>query len=150
MSRCNALPWEIWKIVQGFNDTLDAVMAPLDEASEVLVKMADKDLTARLQRDYRGFYNQIKKTINAVARNLDKALQQMAIGAEQVASASVQISTGGQLLSQGASDQASSLEEISSSLQEMSSMIKQNAQNAREAKEWRNMPVAALIRVWRA
>ena len=75
------------KIVQGFNDTLDAVLAPLDEASEVLVKMADKDLTARLQRDYRGFYNQIKKTINAVARNLDKALQQMAIGAQQVASA---------------------------------------------------------------
>ena len=122
------------KIVQGFNDTLDAVMAPLDEASEVLVKMADKDLTARLQRDYKGFYNQIKKTINAVARNLDKALQQMAIGADQVASASVQISTGGQFLSQGASEQASSLEEISSSLQEMSSMIKQNAQNAREAK----------------
>ncbi|HUN55619.1 MAG TPA: methyl-accepting chemotaxis protein [Smithella sp.] len=121
-------------IVQGFNDTLDAVMAPLNEASDVLVKMAEKDLTARLRQDYKGFYNMIKKTINAVARNLDKALQQMAIGAEQVASASIQISTGGQLLSQGASDQASSLEEISSSLQEMSSMIKQNAQNAREAR----------------
>ncbi|MGD0280707.1 MAG: methyl-accepting chemotaxis protein [Smithella sp.] len=122
------------KIVKGFNDTLDAVMAPLDEASEVLVKMAKKDMSARLQHDYKGFYDQIKKTINAVARNLDTALQQMAIGADQVASASVQVSTGGQSLSQGASDQASSLEEISSSLQEMSSMIKQNTLNAREAK----------------
>src|SRR5208283_2027932 len=122
------------KIVQGFNDTMDAVMAPLEEASDVLVKMAQKDLSARLQRDYKGFYNDIKKTINAVGKNLDKALQQVAIGAEQVTSASVQVSTGGQSLSQGASEQASSLEEVSSSLQEMSSMIKQNALNAREAK----------------
>jgi methyl-accepting chemotaxis protein len=122
------------KIVQGFNDTMDAVMAPLEEASDVLVKMAQKDLSARLQRDYKGFYNDIKKTINAVGKNLDKALQQVAIGAEQVTSASVQVSTGGQSLSQGASEQASSLEEVSSSLQEMSSMIKQNTLNAREAK----------------
>ena len=122
------------KIVQGFNDMIDAVMAPLEESSDVLVKMAHKDLSARLQRDYKGFYNYIKKTINAVGRNLDQALQQVAIGAEQVASSSVQVSTGGQSLSQGASEQASSLEEISSSLQEMSSMIKQNTLNAREAK----------------
>src|SRR5664280_1348666 len=122
------------KIVQGFNDTIDAVMAPLEEASEVLVKLAHRDLSARLQRDYKGYYDQIKRTINAVGKNLDKALQQVAIGAEQVASASVQISNGGQSLSQGASEQASSLEEISSSLQEMSSMTKQSTLNAKEAK----------------
>jgi methyl-accepting chemotaxis protein len=122
------------KIVQGFNDTMDAVMAPLEEASDVLVKLAHRDLSARLQRDYKGFYNEIKKTINAVGKNLDKALQQVAIGADQVTSASMQVSTGGQSLSQGTSEQASSLEEVSSSLQEMSSMIKQNTLNAKEAK----------------
>jgi methyl-accepting chemotaxis protein len=122
------------KIVQGFNDTIDAVMAPLEEASEVLVKLAHRDLTARLQRDYKGYYDQIKRTINAVGKNLDKALQQVAIGADQVASATIQISNGGQSLSQGASEQASSLEEVSSSLQEMSSMTKQNTLNAKEAQ----------------
>jgi methyl-accepting chemotaxis protein len=109
-------------------------MAPLEEASDVLVKLAHRDLSARLQRDYKGFYDQIKQTINAVGKNLDKALQQVAIGADQVASATIQISTGGQSLSQGASEQASSLEEVSSSLQEMSSMTKQNTLNAKEAK----------------
>ena len=136
MNRANLTPYhgKYKKIVQGFNDTIDAVMAPLEEASDVLVKMAHRDLSVRLQRDYKGFYNEIKKTINAVGKNLDKALQQVAIGAEQVALASVQVSTGGQSLSQGASEQASSLEEISSSLQEMSSMTKQNTLNAKEAK----------------
>ena len=122
------------KIVQSFNDTIDAVVSPLAEASDILVKLAHRDLSARLQKEYKGLYEDVKKTINAVGRNLDKALQQVAIGADQVASASIQISTGGQSLSQGASEQASSLEEVSSSLQEMSSMTKQNTLNAKEAK----------------
>jgi len=136
MNRADVTPYhgKYRKIVQGFNDTLDAIMAPLDESSDVLVRLAQKDLSARLQRDYKGFYDLIKKTINAVGRNLDKALQQIATGAEQVALASDQVSTGGQMLSRGASEQAGSLEEISSSLQEMSSMIKLNALNANEAK----------------
>ena len=122
------------EIVQGVNKTLDAVMGPINEASGVLVQVANKDMTARVKGDYKGDHAKIKESLNLAVENLDKALQQVAIGAEQVASASVQVSTGGQSLSQGASEQASSLEEVSSNLQEMSSMTKQNAINAREAK----------------
>jgi len=122
------------EIVAGVNKTLDAIMGPINEASAILEKVANKDLSDRIKGDYKGFYTDIKETINMAVENLDKALQQVAIGAEQVASASVQVSTGGQALSQGASEQASSLEEVSSSLQEMSSMTRQNAQNAREAR----------------
>jgi methyl-accepting chemotaxis protein len=121
-------------IVAGVNNTLDAIMGPIGEASMVLEKVANKDMSARVNGDYKGDYARIKESINSAVENLDKALQQVAIGAEQVASASVQVSTGGQSLSQGASEQASSLEEISSSLQEMSSMTKQNVLNARDAK----------------
>src|SRR5208283_2907276 len=121
-------------IVAGVNNTLDAIMGPIGEASMVLDKVANKDMSARVNGDYKGDYARIKESINSAVENLDKALQQVAIGAEQVASASVQVSTGGQALSQGASEQASSLEEVSSSLQEMSSMTKQNVLNARDAK----------------
>ena len=121
-------------IVSGVNKTLDAVVAPFEEASAVLVKMAHRDLSVRIKGDYKGYYDLIKQTINTVVKKLDKALQQVAIGADQVASASIQISTSSQSLSQGASEQASSLEEVSSSLQEISAMTKQNTLNAREAK----------------
>ncbi|MCE5211801.1 MAG: methyl-accepting chemotaxis protein [Deltaproteobacteria bacterium] len=135
--RANTTPYQgkYKKIVQGFNDTLDAVMAPLDEASDVLVRMSEKDMSARLKRDYKGFYNQIKKTINAVGRNLDNSLQQIVIGANQVASASAQVSIGSQSLSMVASEQAGSLAQVSTCLQEMLSMTKQNAINARDANK---------------
>ena len=135
-NRADVTPYQgsFKQIIQSFNDTLDAVMNPINEAALVLQQVADKDMTARMAGDYKGDHARIKESINVAVDNLDKALQQVAISADQVASASMQVSTGGQSLSQGASEQASSLEEISSSLQEMSSMTKQNALNAREAK----------------
>ena len=122
------------KIVQGFNDTIDAIMGPINEASGVLNKIARKDMTVRMMGEYKGDHAKTKDGLNMFVEHMDKTLQQVAIGADQVASASLQVSAGGQSLSQGASEQASSLEEVSSSLQEMSSMIKQNTLNAKEAQ----------------
>ena len=129
----NAFSGAYQEIVHGVNRTLDEVMGPINAASAVLEKIADKDMTARISGNFKGDHARIKESLNMAAENLDKALQQVAIGADQVAAASLQVSTGGQALSQGASEQASSLEEVSSSLQEMSSMTKQNTLNAREA-----------------
>ncbi len=123
------------QIVRGVNQTLDGVMEPINEAADVLEKIAGRDMTARMRGDYKGDHAKIKESLNVAMENLDKALHQVLIAADQVASASVQISSGGQSLSQGASEQASSLEEISGSLQEMSSMTKQNVINAKAAKD---------------
>jgi methyl-accepting chemotaxis protein len=122
------------RIVEGVNNTLDGVIIPVTEAANVMDKVANKDMTARVKGEYKGDLDKFKTSINKAIDNLDQSLQQVGVGAEQVGSASGQISSGSQSLAQGASEQASSLEEISSSLQEMTSMTKQNTANAREAK----------------
>jgi methyl-accepting chemotaxis protein len=122
------------EIIQGVNDTLEAVLVPMNEAGLVMQKVAARDLSARMKGNYKGDLATIRDSVNLAVENLDKALQQVAIGSDQVAAASVQVSAGGQSLSQGANEQASSLEEVSSSLQEMASMTRQNASNAKEAK----------------
>jgi methyl-accepting chemotaxis protein len=122
------------ELVASMNATLDAVVAPIQEATAILQRMAQRDLTARVQGDYQGDHAAIKTAINEAADALADALAQVAAGAEQVAAASGQISSGSQALAESSSEQASSLEEVSSSLQEMSSMTRQNAGNAREAR----------------
>ncbi len=168
------------RMVSGFNATLDAVVGPLQMASNyidriskgdippaitetyngdfnniksslnlcietlrslieedggaALLAAANKDMTARVHRNYKGVFETMKSNINVLIGNLDEALTQVALAADQVASASSQISSGSQTLSQSSSEQASSLEEVSSSLQEMASMTKRNAENAREAR----------------
>jgi methyl-accepting chemotaxis protein len=122
------------EIIEGLNKTLDAILDPINEATVVLEKVANRDLTVRVKGDYKGDHAKIKNALNATVENLDSALQQVNQGTEQVSSAAQQISSGSQALAQGANEQASSLEEVSSSLEEMSSMTKQNADNAGQAK----------------
>lgn len=122
------------QLVDGVNKTLEAVLGPINEAAMVLEKVAARDMTARVQGDYKGDLAKIKNALNMAVDNLDKALQQVTEATEQVTSAGGQISSGSQSLAQGANEQASSLEEVSSSLEEMASMTKQNADNANQAK----------------
>ncbi|RPI24203.1 MAG: methyl-accepting chemotaxis protein [Acidobacteria bacterium] len=124
---------EFAEIIGGVNNTLNAVVGPINETAQVLERIARKDLTARMTGNYKGDLARIKEAMNTAAANLDQALQQVARTAEQVASASGQIRVGSQSLSHGAGQQASSLEEISGSLQEMASMTKQNQNNAEQA-----------------
>jgi methyl-accepting chemotaxis protein len=122
------------KIVQGVNDTLSAVIDPVMDAAGVLDRLANYDLTARVEADYQGDHAAIKNALNATARALHDALAQVADSVEQVSSATQQIAASSQSVAQGASEQASSLEETSSSLEEMSGMTKQNADNTVQAK----------------
>jgi methyl-accepting chemotaxis protein len=125
---------ETRELVQALNEMLDTIVRPLREASAALERVAARDLTVRMEGDYRGEFAKIKEALNKAVKNLDEGLTQVAIGADQVASAAGQISAGSQSLAQGTSEQASSLEEVSSSLQEMASMTRQNAANAKEAR----------------
>ena len=122
-------------LVQGINDTLDAVVSPINEASEVLARVADRDLTARVVGSYSGDFAKIKDSINTAAETLDEAMAQVNVAAEQVAAAGQEIASGSQALAQGSSEQAASLEEVSSSLHEMTSSTAQTAANARQARD---------------
>ncbi len=122
------------ELLKGINLLLDAVAEPINEASECLQKVADRDLTAQMTGNYKGEFAKIQDSLNTALVNLDSGMSQISEGAEQVAEAAGQISMGSQSLAQSSSEQASTLEEVASSLQEISSMTKQNAANSQEAR----------------
>jgi methyl-accepting chemotaxis protein len=122
------------ELVEGVNRTLDAVVAPINEASRVLERLAARDLTARVSGSYKGDHAKITDALNMAAANLDAALGEVWATAEQVAAASGQIGSGSHALAQGANEQASTLQEVSSSLQELTSRTRQNAGNAQTAR----------------
>ena len=122
------------EVVEGVNQTLDAVMDPISEAAQVLEQLAERDLTVRMQGNYHGDLASIKNALNHAVDNLQDTLSNVALGSDQVLSASTEISSGSQSLAQGASEQAGALEEVSSALTEMASMTHQNTSNAKEAR----------------
>lgn len=57
-------------IISGFNDTLDAVVAPLNESSKVLSAIACNDFTSEMTGTYRGAYKKFADSINTVRTHL--------------------------------------------------------------------------------
>ncbi len=122
-------------LVQGINEMLEAVVAPIRESADVMARISERDMSARVVGAYEGDFAIIKNSINKAAETLDEALSQVQMAAEQVSSAGQQIASGSQSLAQGSSEQAASLEEVASSLQEMSASTSQTAANAKQARD---------------
>ncbi len=133
-------------IIEGINSTLDAMTEPINEAAEVLRRVAERDLTVRMQARYQGRFADIERAINTAVSTLDQELQLVARSAEQVAAAASEVGAAAQAQAQSASEQASSLEEIAGSLTEMSSMTRQNAANALEAQQIANAATEGVER----
>lgn len=122
------------ELASGLNLVMDAVSVPLREASGVLQRVADRNLSARMTGTYSGEYVALQNALNSAVANLDQALEEVAASADQVAGAGNEISSGSDSLAHGAADQAASIEQTSASLSELASMARLNAENAAQAR----------------
>lgn len=66
------------EIVKGINNVLDAIIAPLDEAQQVIGKIAVNDYTLEMTGEYKGKLREFANSINAVHARL-LSLQDVAI-----------------------------------------------------------------------
>lgn len=121
---------EFSNIIKGINNTLDAVLQPINEASEVLEEMSKGNLLIAVEGNYKGDHATIKNAINNTLASFNEILGNINSAAEQVASGSKQISVSSITLSQGSTEQASSIEEITASIEQITSQTNLNATNA--------------------
>ncbi len=127
--------WEFKPILTSFNQLLDIVIKPLDEAMSVMEKIANRNLTTQMEQNYQGDLLKFKSDVNRAVVNLKKAFKQVDESVNSVSAGSDQISFASQDLSQGATEQAASLQQITSSMQEIGSQTKNNAEHSSEAKQ---------------
>ena len=118
------------RIVLGINDTLDAIVTPLNEAMRVLQSVEQGDLTQSINGNYHGKLQDLKDCVNSMVGRLSTVVAEVRTAADALSNASEQISGTSQALSSAASQQSSSVEETSASMEQMSSSINQNTENA--------------------
>ena len=119
------------KIVQGVNDTLDAVIAPINDVQRVMGAMEKGDMTQKILKDYQGDFATLKLAINNTIDRLSETIAQIITGADALSNASGQVSATAQSLSQSSSEQAASVEETTASLEQMTASVAQNTENAK-------------------
>jgi methyl-accepting chemotaxis protein len=126
------------EIIEGMNQTMEAIEQPLHEISKVLSSMENSDFTISMDGEYEGEYLKIKDATNNTIKAISEVLIDMNEASDQVAGGSKQVSDASQSLSQGTSEQASAIEQLSASITEVAAQTRQNAANATEAKELAN------------
>ncbi|MGZ8214638.1 MAG: methyl-accepting chemotaxis protein [Methylosarcina sp.] len=121
------------RIVKGINDTLDAIVAPINEVVWVMGALAKRDLTEKITTNYQGTFARLCDNVNISVDNLAQAIFTIREATDSINTAAKEISAGNADLSHRTEQQAASLEETASSMEELASTVKQNAENAKQA-----------------
>jgi methyl-accepting chemotaxis protein len=122
------------EMVRGTNAMLDAVIEPIAEAKDVLLRIAAKDFSARVRGDYVGEHAAIKESLNTALENIAEVFASLTVAISQVNSAAREIGDGSQELASGAADQAGAIDQVSSRMGVVDERTKANAADAAEAR----------------
>jgi len=134
-------------IVEGVNQTLDAVTNPINEAAKVLEKVAAQDLRAQVEGQYSGDHAAIKTSINTMVVDLRKSIaaigdnsQHVGAAAEELSSISEQMAANSEetatqtgVVSAASVEVSKNLAVVAASSEEMLASIREIAKSANEA-----------------
>ncbi|URI06611.1 methyl-accepting chemotaxis protein [Aquincola tertiaricarbonis] len=119
------------RIVDGMNQTLTAVVEPVQEVARVLKAMEGGDLTQHASTDSGGQLAGLCDSLNATVARLAEVVAGVTGTAEHLMHAASEVTATAQALSQAATEQAAGVEETSASIEQMTSSIAQNTDNAK-------------------
>ena len=122
---------EFRAIIDGINNTMNAVASPINDVKRVMAAVEQGDLTLSIDADYQGDFGVLQASVNNTVATLSATIAQVRTSAGELTNASTQVSSTSQVLSQATSEQAASLEETTSAIEQMSASIAQNTDNAK-------------------
>jgi methyl-accepting chemotaxis protein len=122
-------------IIEGMNDTLDAVYEPIGEAIETLEKVAAGDFTVKITKEYAGDHERIKNSINYVTESLGKTITEVSHAVSAAAKAAVEISSSTEEMAAGANEQSAQAAEVASAIEQMTKTIFETTKNTTTAAE---------------
>jgi methyl-accepting chemotaxis protein len=123
------------EMVEALNTLMARAEQGLGDVGRMLGSLADGDLTARMEGEYRGLFAKMRDDAHATAQRLGTIVEGIKGSASSIDVAAKEIASGNQDLSQRTEQQAASLEETASSMEELTATVKQNAENAKQANQ---------------
>ena len=123
---------DFFKIVEGFNRTMDAMVQPVNEMSEVIAKIAGQDLTSRMKGQYSGDYAVIKDNLNRMGEDLRASMQRIATEASALASSAEELTATSTQMAAAAEETAIQANAVSATSGNVSSNVASVASSAEQ------------------
>ncbi len=112
-----------------------AITRPILIGVEAAKRIAEGDLTTRLDVDSKDEVGILCQALNQMVESTGEVIFGIQQASEQVASSSEELSASSQSLANAATEQAANLEETSASIEQLTSSIEQNASNAKKTND---------------
>jgi methyl-accepting chemotaxis protein len=125
-------------IIEGFNNTLDAIEKPMKETESVLQILSTGDLTAKMKGEYKGNFKRLQNYVNNLGSSLSSLIEEVTESIQATASASTQISSSAEEMAAGAQEQSAQSAEVASAVEQMTRTIIETTQNAGKAADTSN------------
>lgn len=114
--------------------TLRAIMRPLSQAERFTLQIAGGNLAATVPVRRRDEIGRLLDALDTMRKSLSNIIGDVKHGIDVVTPAAQDIADGNEELASRTEQQASSLQETASSMEEMTSTVRQNSDNAQEAR----------------
>ena len=105
------------------------------DIARIVGRLAEGDLTQRIEADYRGTFGDVKADINSSIQHLGDVVQNLRDNADGILAVSDEIARGNTNLSSRTEQQASGLQQTAASMEELTSTVRNNADNAQLANQ---------------
>ncbi len=120
------------ELVGGLNEMFEQVQAPLAAARAAMGRLAQRDLTSRMNGQFGGEFAAIQQSYNTAVEALERSLGKVAVTSRQVSSASTEIAASSRSLADAAVRQARSVERATGDL---TTLTQQTADAAAAAEQ---------------
>ncbi len=115
---------------QSLNKMLDSTESSITDVVRVMQRLAQGDLSAKIESDYKGVFAQLKDDVNSTVDRLTDVITTVRMSNDSTVNTASQVNAAAQELGAGSRSQSQALDEISSAMEQMSANIRQSADNA--------------------
>lgn len=126
---------EIGDLAEAFQDTSVSLREIIQDISRILGEIAANNFQVETQAAYVGDFELIKRSLDAIVGNLNRAMRNIGAGAGQVSLGAQQMSQTSQTLAVDAQQQANSIESLSEAIRQMAGKIEGSSGRAMEARD---------------
>ncbi|MDK2964440.1 MULTISPECIES: methyl-accepting chemotaxis protein [Lacrimispora] len=117
---------ELGVLAENVRSLIHTLNLYINDISDVLKKMADKDMTVTINMDYTNSFSPIRSSMETILHSLNLTLNQVQTASQEVNNSSQQVSQGSQLLAENAIEQAGSVERLFETVNHISDQVKKN------------------------
>jgi methyl-accepting chemotaxis protein len=125
----------IQAVAAGLNEMAAVVEAAAGDVASAMTRMADGDLTVRIEADHGGVFGALKSAVEDTGARLSTLIASIQATARDIDTASREIAAGANDLSNRTEQQASSLEETAATTEQLAASVKSSAAAARRVND---------------